>query len=617
MTKKKLLSLSVLGTGALLALAGCKGHEHTAGTEWEHDETNHWHLCTGCGEKMDVAAHSFEDHVVAPTDDAQGYTEHVCSCGYTVKDTYVDKEYEITFEGGDYAFALGLAEKSKAGATVSFKVTLESGYEAYSVTASYGEGESATAVALTGSLQEGFTFTMPKAAVTIKAETRGAYFEVAPADEEKAIVTPEYKNATAKTISNFIGGYIVDDKIYTGDTTIYARAGATVHLLRNYVHIADNIVYTIDGVECEPTQYSIIEEVEVDDDGETTTEGETKKTEEVKHTYNTIDFVMPAHSVSVDVTAVEREFQFDVVAPDYVITELYTVDAEGNKTDVTGRKGASGSSSTDTDKIFLDVKLDAEHSNGNYKISNVTVEYETRSGYEDKKGTVVPTSAKAETAGKTYSYSPNTYTAYYGNIKLKVDVLEAKYKDATWVGEYGGTEFYGGSMGSSYSITADAFGQLTMPGYWSDTTYAVLSDDGEGKLGVNSSASAEAPSTYAFYDGDVLILNYYSTRLDNFTDVYCFIRGKKNSEITWSRSTGGRMDDTAAIYVVAKDSDGKELGNFLKAGKDFYFNVTVKNEDGTTEGVNVNANSNFVIYKAGTKVAHYGVVDGEFGKIED
>lgn len=34
-------------------------HEHEWSTEWEHNETNHWHACSGCDEKKDDAAHTF------------------------------------------------------------------------------------------------------------------------------------------------------------------------------------------------------------------------------------------------------------------------------------------------------------------------------------------------------------------------------------------------------------------------------------------------------------------------------------------------------------------------------------------------------------------------------
>ncbi|MGN1104780.1 MAG: Ig-like domain-containing protein, partial [Candidatus Coproplasma sp.] len=37
-------------------------HEHTADSEWQTDETNHWHLCTaGDGYEMDKAAHVYDD----------------------------------------------------------------------------------------------------------------------------------------------------------------------------------------------------------------------------------------------------------------------------------------------------------------------------------------------------------------------------------------------------------------------------------------------------------------------------------------------------------------------------------------------------------------------------
>lgn len=632
MTKNKLLSLSVLGVGALLALAGCKGetssssseesssseaHVHTAGTEWKHDETNHWHLCTGCGEKMDVAAHSFEDHVVAPTDDAQGYTEHVCACGYTVKDTYVDKEYEITFEGGDYAFALGLAEKSKAGETISFKVTLESGYEAYSVTASYGEGEDATAVALTGSLQEGFTFTMPKAAVTIKAETRGAYFEVGPEDASAEVFKPEAKDASAKKVSDFIGGYIVDDELVTGETTIYARAGSTVRLLRNYVALAANTVYTIDGVALENSTYKITK---------TVGEGDAAKTEE--HTYNVVEFVMPAHSANVEVSAEEKLIEFEVDAPDYVIANTYVVDADGKKTDTTSIHAYAGSSysAPDTAKMFIDVSLDGEHQNGKYKISNVSYEYMTYAGYEVKDGTPQSSTLSKVSEG-VYYYLPTTYTAYYGKIKLKVETVEAKYDSScAWVGTFGGNRFsysyYNGDIykGTSSTATADVFGDFSLKGSYSPTLYSITADDAtNGKLTVARTQYGTAYEREVYYDKNTLV-TAYSEGSDYSNGVYILIKGKTSSDINWdyeTYSSNGSMEDSSAAYIIAKDSDGNELGNFLQADGDIYLNVTVEKEDGSTEGVTVDDKSNFIVKKNGTKVGHYGVTNGKFGKIED
>lgn len=619
MTKNKLLSLSVLGVGALLALAGCKGetssssseesssseaHVHTAGTEWKHDETNHWHLCTGCGEKMDVAAHSFEDHVVAPTDDAQGYTEHVCACGYTVKDTYVDKEYEITFEGGDYAFALGLAEKSKAGETISFKVTLESGYEAYSVTASYGEGESATAVALTGSLQEGFTFTMPKAAVTIKAETRGAYFEVGPEDASAEVFKPEAKDASAKKVSDFIGGYIVDDKLVTGETTIYARAGATVRLLRNYVALAANTVYTVDGVALENSTYKITK---------TVGEGDAAKTEE--HTYNVVEFVMPAHSANVEVSAEEKLIEFEVDAPDYVITSTYVKDADGNKTDATSIHAYAGStySAPDTAKLFLDVSLDGEHSNGEYKIDKVTCEYQTFSGYEVKAGTTQSTALSGSNG--TYYYIPGTFTSYYGKLTLKVEVAKAEYAGADWVGTYGGVEIYGNRTSGTASASFDAFKSVSIGSYTKTVVVGVEEGETSTKIGVASSTTGTTISKYCYYDNNFMVAPYGVTSYSNMaTDFYVLVKDKAGSDLNVTIDEGGKQTSTTAIFVKVSDKDGNELGNVLMAMDNFYLNVEVEFDEGYEH---VNASSNFTIKKNGTKIAKYGVTDGKFGKIED
>ena len=46
-------------------------HQHTASTEWKHDDTNHWHTCAICNEdvQLDKAAHSFGE-------------DGVCKCGY-------------------------------------------------------------------------------------------------------------------------------------------------------------------------------------------------------------------------------------------------------------------------------------------------------------------------------------------------------------------------------------------------------------------------------------------------------------------------------------------------------------------------------------------------------
>ena len=59
-------------------------HTHVAGSTWEKDATNHWNLCE-CGEKMNVAAHTFNEGVVTvePGIGTKGVKTYTCSvCNY-------------------------------------------------------------------------------------------------------------------------------------------------------------------------------------------------------------------------------------------------------------------------------------------------------------------------------------------------------------------------------------------------------------------------------------------------------------------------------------------------------------------------------------------------------
>ncbi|MBQ7793279.1 MAG: chitobiase/beta-hexosaminidase C-terminal domain-containing protein, partial [Clostridia bacterium] len=69
-------------------IAPATGHiKHTADTsKWLSDETNHWHKCVGCEEKMDTAAHTFGDWQTEtePTTTTEGKKIRTCStCFYT------------------------------------------------------------------------------------------------------------------------------------------------------------------------------------------------------------------------------------------------------------------------------------------------------------------------------------------------------------------------------------------------------------------------------------------------------------------------------------------------------------------------------------------------------
>ncbi len=73
-------------------------HEHSYGTDWKYDDTNHWHECE-CGDKADVAAHSASKWIIDTTDDTKHYKE--CSvCGHKIVASHVESN-QITDTAAD------------------------------------------------------------------------------------------------------------------------------------------------------------------------------------------------------------------------------------------------------------------------------------------------------------------------------------------------------------------------------------------------------------------------------------------------------------------------------------------------------------------------------------
>ena len=87
-------------------IAAALGHtEHTAGEEWLSDGDNHWHKCTGCNEKLSVAAHTFGDWTITvqPEVGVAGEKERECSvCGYkeTAPVDALAEQITVTVVGG-------------------------------------------------------------------------------------------------------------------------------------------------------------------------------------------------------------------------------------------------------------------------------------------------------------------------------------------------------------------------------------------------------------------------------------------------------------------------------------------------------------------------------------
>ena len=62
--------------------------EHTYGTNWKYDDTNHWHECE-CGDKADIAAHSASEWIIdtAATETAEGTKHKECTVCKKVLET--------------------------------------------------------------------------------------------------------------------------------------------------------------------------------------------------------------------------------------------------------------------------------------------------------------------------------------------------------------------------------------------------------------------------------------------------------------------------------------------------------------------------------------------------
>lgn len=93
-------------TGCGYIITPALGHvTHTPGEEWLSDDTNHWHKCTGCNEKLGVAAHTYGAWTVTvqPQAGVAGEKERECSvCGYkeTALVEALGEQITVTVVGG-------------------------------------------------------------------------------------------------------------------------------------------------------------------------------------------------------------------------------------------------------------------------------------------------------------------------------------------------------------------------------------------------------------------------------------------------------------------------------------------------------------------------------------
>ena len=118
--KKKLLALITAAMSVVFAfsLAACNGgnettsgngtHTHTYSEQWSHNDSEHWHTCTGadCDEVIDKAAHTWDNGTIIaePTCTAKGemtYTCTVCKATKTEEIATTDHTFSDKWESDD------------------------------------------------------------------------------------------------------------------------------------------------------------------------------------------------------------------------------------------------------------------------------------------------------------------------------------------------------------------------------------------------------------------------------------------------------------------------------------------------------------------------------------
>ena len=93
-------------------IAPATEHTHTSSDEWSYDENQHWHKCTGCEAKLEVADHIWE--LKEETETAKIYT---CLCGATKTEEIPVVTWTVTFEANNGSEAATVPVKN--GETVT------------------------------------------------------------------------------------------------------------------------------------------------------------------------------------------------------------------------------------------------------------------------------------------------------------------------------------------------------------------------------------------------------------------------------------------------------------------------------------------------------------------
>lgn len=139
MTRKGKLILLALTACSVAAFAAACGssHTHTAEDSWAFDAESHWHP-SSCSHdvKLNKSEHDFEDIVVEAGVGTEGYTLHVCACGYSYRDGETDplpaKGYN--YDGTDHWTVGGEKEGHSIKDTVVEATCAAAGYTKHECT---------------------------------------------------------------------------------------------------------------------------------------------------------------------------------------------------------------------------------------------------------------------------------------------------------------------------------------------------------------------------------------------------------------------------------------------------------------------------------------------------
>ena len=171
-------------------------HSHDYGDDWKTDADIHWHECSSCGDRTDIAEHTASDWIIdqATTSNNDGSRHKECTvCGYVMEtDTIPAGTTCAVTVNGSYATATGAGDYFM-GETVQISAGTRSGYTF--------TGWTSDDVAITDASSADASFTMPGKAVTVTANWKSNSSSSSGSNTATYAITVESAKNGAVTVS--------------------------------------------------------------------------------------------------------------------------------------------------------------------------------------------------------------------------------------------------------------------------------------------------------------------------------------------------------------------------------------------------------------------------------